>query len=178
MDGTPIEKVARTVSSDDFKTTHWSVVLSTGHSSETVAQSAVKQLCPAYWYPLYAFGRRLGHSPEYPQDLTQEFFARFLDRGSFARADPERGRFRTYLLTSLKHFLTEEWRRANRQKRGGGRVIEPLDAADSEDRYAAEPPNELSPDLLFDCRWAGALLERVLDQLGQDYDSTGRAAVR
>ena len=173
----PSDEVARPVGPEAFKTTHWSVVLSTGDNSDSVARRAIEVLCGTYWYPLYAFVRRQGQSPEDAQDLTQEFFARLLARGAFSRADPERGRFRTYLLTSLKRFLTEEWRRANRQKRGGGQIVEPLDPETAAHRYAAEPRTELSPDLLYDRRWAEALLERVLAQLRQDYDSTGRAAV-
>jgi RNA polymerase sigma-70 factor (ECF subfamily) len=134
-------------------------------------------LCGAYWFPLYAYTRRQGHSPEDAQDLTQEFFARFLTRGSFAKAERERGRFRTFLLTSLKYFITEEWRRNNRQKRGGGQTFIPLETEDAENRYAIEPREELSPDRLYDRRWAEALLERVLARLKQDYDSTGRTQV-
>lgn len=163
--------------SEAFKTTHWSVVLSAGHTSETVARGALEQLCVAYWFPLYAFVRRQGHAPEDAQDLTQEFFARFLERGRFGRADPERGRFRTFLLTSLKRFLTEEWRRENRQKRGGGRDFSPFVADDAECRHSAGVCNELSPDRLYDRRWAEAMLERVLARLRTDYDSTGRSAV-
>ena len=177
MDGTSSTEAPRPPRSKEFKTTHWSVVLSTGDHSDSVAHPALEKLCQAYWYPLYAFVRRQGHSPEDSQDLTQEFFARFLNRGSFAKADPERGRFRTYLLTSIKRFLTEEWRRTHRQKRGGEQIFEPLESEAKERRYAAEPKDTLSPDLLYDRRWAEALLERVLAQLRRDYDSTGRAAV-
>lgn len=160
-----------------FKTTHWSVVLSSGHDSESVARQALEQLCRAYWFPLYAYVRRQGLSPEDAQDLTQAFFERFLERGYFALADPERGRFRTFLLTSLKHFLTEEWRRTNRQKRGGGLALVPFATEDAEGRYAAHPLDELSPDRLYDRRWAEAMLERVMARLAKDYESTGRTAV-
>ena len=177
VDETPKFGTPNVGPSEAFKTTHWSVVLSAGHDSESVARQALEQLCQAYWFPLYAYVRRQGHQPDDAQDLTQEFFARFLERGSFARADRERGRFRTYLLTSLKRFLQEEWRRANRQKRGGGVTFVPLAGEDAENRYAAEPKDELSPDLLYDRRWAEALLERVLVRLRTDYESTGRAAV-
>jgi RNA polymerase sigma factor (sigma-70 family) len=160
-----------------FKTTNWSVVLAAGHGSSTAIQHALEELCRAYWFPLYAFARRQGNSPEDAQDMTQEFFARFLTRGYFALADRERGRFRTFLLTCLKRFMTEEWRKANRQKRGGGEIVVPFDTEDAETRYSTGPREELSPDRLFDRRWAEALLERVLKRLRQDYDSTGRAEV-
>jgi len=160
-----------------FKTTHWSVVLSAGHDSESVARQALESLCLAYWFPLYAYVRRQGHSPEDAQDLTQAFFERFLERGYFSHANRERGRFRTFLLSSLKHFLTEEWRRVNRQKRGGGREFVPFAPDDAENRYSAEPRNELAPDLLYDRRWAEAMLERVLARLRKDYDSTGRTEI-
>jgi RNA polymerase sigma-70 factor (ECF subfamily) len=160
-----------------FKTTHWSVVLSSGHDSESVARAALEELCRCYWFPLYAYVRRHGYTREDAQDLTQSFFARFLEHGYFARAERERGRFRTFLLTSLKRFLMEEWRRANRQKRGGNQTFVPFDAQAAEDRYSAEPRDELSPDLLYDLRWAGVLLERVVARLRKDYESTGRTAV-
>ena len=160
-----------------FQTTHWSVVLSAGHESEGVARAALEKLCQAYWFPLYAYVRRQGHSPEDSQDLTQAFFERFLERGYFARADQERGWFRTFLLTSLQHFLQEEWRRNQRQKRGGGATFATLSPGEAEQRYTAEPRHELSPDVLYDRRWAEAVLERVMARLANDYASTGRTTV-
>ena len=177
MDHTPDNRTPGPGTSESFKTTCWSVVLSAGHDPADVARQALELLCRAYWFPLYAYVRRHGHSPEDAQDLTQEFFAVFIARGAFARADRERGRFRTYLLTSLKHFLHEEWRRANRQKRGGGVTFVPMDADTAESRYVEEARDGLSPDLLYDRRWAEALLGRVMARLRTDYDSTGRAAV-
>ena len=159
-----------------FETTNWSVVLAAGHGSSSSIRHALDSLCQTYWFPLYSFARRQGNSPEDAQDLTQEFFARFLARGYFALANRDRGRFRTFLLSSLKHFLTEEWRRANRQKRGGESVVS-FNFEDAESRYSIEPLEELSPDTLYDRRWAEALLERVLGRLSQDYNSTGRARV-
>jgi RNA polymerase sigma-70 factor (ECF subfamily) len=173
----PENRTPAHLEAQSFKTTHWSVVLLAGDASESVAQQALEHLCRAYWFPLYAYARREGQSPEDAEDLTQSFFARFLERGYFARADRERGRFRTFLLSSLKHFLTEEWRKANREKRGGGKEFVPFEPGEAENRYATEPRDELSPDLLFDRRWAEALLERVMARLGKDYDSTGRTEV-
>lgn len=177
MEETPGDSTPAIGAAEAFKTTHWSVVLSAGHDSESVARQALEQLCAAYWFPLYAYVRRQGKSPEDAQDLTQDFFVRFLERGYFGLADRERGRFRTFLLTSLKRFLTEEWRHAHRQKRGGGQDFVPFAPEDAENRYANEPRDELSPDRLYDRRWAEALLERVLARLRKDYDSTGRTEV-
>ena len=119
MSATVAEKNSEHAKRGAFKTTHWSVVLAVGGGSGAAAQRALEELCRIYWFPLYAFVRRQGKSPEDAEDLTQEFFARFLASGYFLLADRERGRFRTFLLTSLKRFQTEEWRRDNRQKRGG-----------------------------------------------------------
>jgi len=160
-----------------FNTTHWSVVMAAGAGGSESARAAIETLCRSYWFPLYAFGRRQGNSPEDAEDLTQEFFARFLARDRFALADRGCGRFRTFLLTSLKRFQTDEWRRGNRLKRGGGVTFVSTGAAEAESRYSAEPRHELSPDRLFDRRWAEALLERAMERLRQDYSSTGRADV-
>src|SRR5512139_4082347 len=103
-----------------FVTTHWSVVLTAGRSDTTRSRAALEQLCRGYWRPLYAYVRRAGHPREEAEDLTQEFFARLLARNSVARADPARGRFRSFLLASLKHFLANEWEKASARKRGGG----------------------------------------------------------
>jgi RNA polymerase sigma-70 factor (ECF subfamily) len=162
---------------DGFKTTLWSIVLSAGNKSESVAQPALEELCRTYWFPLYAYVRRQGVSPEDAKDLTQAFFERFLQRGYFAHADPERGRFRAYLLTCMKRFLAEEWRRTNRQKRGAGVVFVQIETEDAEGRYTAAPPTELSPDRLYDRHWAEAILERTTARLMRDYEKTGRAAV-
>ncbi len=173
----PVEESSRPAA---FQTTHWSVVLAAGEGSSVDAQDALEKLCKSYWLPLYAFARRQGHSVEDAQDLTQEFFARFLARGSFALANRERGRLRTFLLTSLKNFITQEWRRATRLKRGGVNGVVSLADAETpegENREAVDPREELSPDRLFDRRWAEALLERVMERLKHDYESTGRAAV-
>ena len=108
----------------DFATTHWSLVVAArpGEASRTRARKALEALCQAYWYPLYAFVRYRGYSPDEAQDLTQSFFARLIETRGFAAADPERGRFRSYLLGAMKHFLANEWHRARAQKRGGGKV--------------------------------------------------------
>src|SRR5215510_3008332 len=122
-----------------FATTHWSVVLSAVDDSSPGAKEALEHLCRTYWYPLYAYVRRQGHSPEDAQDLTQAFFVRFLAKKSVQLADPQRGKFRSFLLTSLKHFLTHEWERARAVKRGGGQIHLSWDQTSAENQYQLEP---------------------------------------
>lgn len=160
-----------------FSTTHWSVVLAAGQGDSPGAADALEGLCQVYWYPLYVFVRRQGHAPHDAQDLTQEFFARLLERKYLRLADRNRGRFRTFLLTSLKHFLINEWNKANRQKRGGGRQLISLDAEETETRFRAEPADNWSPDKAFERQWAMVLLDRVLDQLQREFVAAGRGAV-
>jgi len=160
-----------------FSTTHWSVVLSAGGNDSPQAEAALASLCRAYWYPLYAYVRRQGHGFEDAQDLTQAFFARLLDRGSLRLADRNRGRFRSFLLTSLKHFLIHEWNKANCVKRGGGRPIISLDAEKTETRFQAEPADNRSPDKAFERRWATVLLDQVLDQLQREFATTEHTQV-
>jgi len=148
-----------------FDATSWTMVHEAGQPTLPEADAARAKLCQAYWYPLYFYVRRLGHSPEDAQDLTQEFFARLLEKNYVATADREKGKFRSFLLLLLKRFLAREWARANRQKRGGGVELIPLDLEHTENRYVAEPADELSPDKAFDRRWAQVLLARVTDRL-------------
>src|SRR6266478_7662781 len=140
-----------------FATTHWSVVLKAGHSSVPGAQEALETLCRTYWFPLYAFARRQGNTPEDAQDLTQDFFCRLLEKNYLVKADPDRGRFRTFLLGSLKNFLINEWKRAGRLKRGGGLEFISIDAHAAEDRYEEEAPDESNPDDEYEMRWAVTL---------------------
>jgi len=148
-----------------FATTHWSLVLQAGGQNSPQSAEALAQLCRAYWYPLYAYVRRQGHDVHDAQDLTQEFFARLLGQDSIRRANPQRGRFRTFLLSSLKNFLINEWNKAKRQKRGGGHQFLSLDAQETETRFQAEPADHQSPDKAYERRWAMVLLDRVLSQL-------------
>ena len=157
-----------------FATTHWSVVLAAGHDSTPSAHAALDKLCRTYWYPLYAYVRRKGHCPEDAQDLTQDFFARFLAKKYFKLADPERGRFRAFLLTSLKHFMVHEWERSQAAKRGGGQPIISWDELAAESRYDLEPASALSPEMLFDRRWALTLFERGLTQLKAEFVAAGK----
>ena len=157
-----------------FVTTHWSVVLRAGGSDTTRARAALEQLCRHYWQPLYAYVRRGGHSREEAEDLTQEFFARLLAQNSVARADPARGRFRSFLLVSLKHFLVNEWDKARAQKRGGGAQVIPLEFDTAETRCGQAVAPGDTPDRAFDRQWALALLEVVLGRLRQEYRDAGR----
>ena len=157
-----------------FVTTHWSVVLTAGHSDTPRARAALETLCQTYWHPLYAYVRRAGHSREEAQDFTQEFFARLLARNTVARADPARGRFRSFLLASLKHFLANEWAKARAQKRGGGAQLLPLEFDTAETRFAQPVVPGDTPDRAFDRQWALALLDVVLGRLRREYTDAGR----
>jgi RNA polymerase sigma-70 factor (ECF subfamily) len=160
-----------------FVTTHWSVVLAAGASLTEDRTRALEALCRTYWYPLYAYVRRTGRTPEDAKDLTQAFFAYFLQKGAFALADPERGRFRTFLLSALKNFLINEYHRQRAEKRGGGRELISLDDAEGEARYIAEPADLTTPEALYEQRWATTLLEAALKRLRQEYAATKHAAV-
>jgi RNA polymerase sigma-70 factor (ECF subfamily) len=161
---------------EHFDTTHWSVVQAAGQNSATSAGRALEELCRNYWYPLYSYVRRQGNSPEDAQDLTQEFFARFLEKESVKLADRERGRFRTFLLTSLKHFLVNEWTKRQAAKRGGGQVFS-LDEKAAESRYKIEPADKVTPETLYDQNWATALLDRAAERLRTEYQGFGKLAL-
>jgi RNA polymerase sigma factor (sigma-70 family) len=152
-----------------FATTHWSVIARAGRSDSPEAQAALAELCQAYWFPLYAFIRHQGHAPEDAQDLTQEYFALLLARRIHAAAHPERGRFRSFLLMTLKRFLANQNRRAQARKRGGGEAVISMDQNLAESRYGMEPAHRLSADLLFDRQWARTLLDQVLAGLEREY---------
>jgi RNA polymerase sigma-70 factor (ECF subfamily) len=158
-----------------FVTTHWSVVLSAGRSDTTRARAALARLCQTYWYPLYAHVRRRGHTAHDAQDLTQEFFAHLLGRQSLAGANPGRGRFRSFLLTALNHFLINEWAKARTQKRGGGTPLLSLDLAAAEERFDLEPADPASPEKIFERQWALTLLNQVLNQLEAEYRREGKS---
>lgn len=159
-----------------FVTTHWSVVLTAGRSDTTRAHGALSRLCETYWFPLYAYVRRRGHSPEDAQDSTQDFFSRLLAGNWVGDADRTKGRFRTFLLTALNRFLANEWDRARAQKRGGGAVSVPLDTAVAESRYCADTWNAMTPDRLYDRQWAMTLLDRALTRLEAEHQRLGKAA--
>ena len=162
-----------------FNTTHWSLVgaAQSDPADRTRARNALEALCRAYWYPLYAFVRTRGYSSADAQDLTQTFFARFIASGGFASANRERGRFRTYLLGAMKHFLANEWHRARRIKRGGGVAFLEWDALDPEARYAIEPQASSNPDVCFDREWALRLTEIALARLRAESEAEGKGAL-
>ena len=148
-----------------FATTKWTLILAAGKGSQDGARAAVAELCRSYWYPLYAHIRRLGYSKEDSEDLTQGFLANFLEKNPFPDLSPANGRFRSYLLVSLKNFLANDWDKNRRIKRGGGVEILSLDWHNADERYQTQPVDHLSPDKLFDRAWAMTLLGRVLEKL-------------
>jgi RNA polymerase sigma-70 factor (ECF subfamily) len=157
-----------------FATTHWSLVVAAAHDSRPAAKAALATLCETYWYPLYCYVRRRGHLAEEAQDLTQEFFATLLEKHTLRVADRERGRFRSFLLASLNHFLANEWRRQSAKKRGGGRLPLSLDLPAGESRYAQEPSHDLTPEKIYERRWAMVLLEKALSALREEYAAAGK----
>lgn len=158
-----------------FRTTHWSLVLRAGAEDTAESHTALEGLCRTYWYPIYVYVRRFGHGPADAEDLTQEFFARLLRLKSLADVAPHKGKFRTFLLASLKHFLADARDATQAAKRGGGVRVLSLDELAAEERYRLEPATDASPDVLFDRRWMVALLERALHGLREEYVATGKA---
>jgi RNA polymerase sigma factor (sigma-70 family) len=159
-----------------FRTTHWSVVLA-ARDDEAAGQQALAQLCRIYWYPLYGFVRRRGYDVHEAQDLTQEFLARLIQRRSLNLVVPEKGRFRSFLLASLKNFLVNEWTRSQRQKRGGGQQLVSLDEEHAETRYKIEPLDTLTPENIYERTWAATLLEHVLVLLKRECAENGKADI-
>jgi len=158
----------------EFRTTHWSVVLTAGDAASPQSAKALEKLCRAYLLPLYAYVRRSGRSPEDAQDLTQAFFERFLENKAVSLADRQRGRFRTFLLTSLQNFLSNEWRRSCAEKRGGGRPLLAWDELSPETNYQPETATELTPDKVFDQRWALTLFQQALARLREEFAAAGK----
>ena len=159
-----------------FNTTHWSVILVAGNLQSAQSAEALEKLCRVYWPPLYAFIRRRGYSEHDAQDLTQEFFAFLLKRHDFETVDPGKGLFRTFLLVSLEHFLSNQWDRTQAAKRGGGREIVSLDEIKSEEWRGLEPRDHLTPDKAFDARWAMTVMKQALAQLRREMKDEGKAA--
>jgi RNA polymerase sigma-70 factor (ECF subfamily) len=157
----------------EFPTTRWTVVIAAAGSRRTEARAALVSLCEGYWYPLYAYVRRRGYPPDQAQDLTQQFFVRVLEGRYLDRADPEKGRFRAFMLTSLKFFLADEADRARAQKRGGGAVLS-FEISAGEERYQREPAHGETPERIFERRWALSVLERVMDRLRDEFVQQGR----
>jgi RNA polymerase sigma factor (sigma-70 family) len=172
-DSAPIPEGGTGPGAFDFTTTHWSIVLRVRQNDSPAAAQALEQLCRAYWFPIYAYVRRRQNDPESAKDLTQEFFMHLLGQNLIARADPEKGRFRAYVLTLLKHFLINEYQRRSALKRGVGQIPISFDALEAEERYRIEPVQNQAPDHVFDHEWAEEILSRALSELRQDYEAAG-----
>lgn len=159
-----------------FLTTHWTVVRDAGDPDSPGYRAALATLCETYWYPLYAYLRRYGCDPHEAEDLTQGFFARMLDKDDFRLADPERGKFRSFLMVSLRNFVANERKHANRLKRGGAATPVPIDVKDAERHYAQEAVDGLTPEKLFERSWALNVLERAMDRLQEEWVRSGKTA--
>jgi RNA polymerase sigma factor (sigma-70 family) len=157
----------------DFPTTRWTLVIAAADPQRQEARAALVSLCEAYWFPLYAYVRRRGYPADQAQDLTQEFFVRVLDGRYLDRADAEKGRFRAFILTSLKFFLADEADRNRAQKRGGGNVRS-LELSSGEERYQRDPSHNETPERIFERRWAVSMLDRVIDRLRAEFVQHGR----
>src|SRR5258708_7889692 len=158
-----------------FHTTHWTAVLTARGDDSTAAHAALCDLFQTYWYPLYAYVRRRGNPPEEAADLTQAYFARLLEKDYLGQLTVGTGRFRSFLLASLKHFLANEWDKAQTQKRGGGKPVISLDDDTAEERFRLEPVDNVTPEVVFERRWACTVLEQVLGRLREQFVSSERA---
>jgi len=156
-----------------FPTTRWTLVVAAGNPERKEARAALVSLCENYWYPLYAYLRRRGHSADQAQDLTQEFFIRLLEGRYLGHADPEKGRFRAFIMTSLKFFVADEVDRQLAHKRGGGLLV-PLEFLAGEERYQREPVDDETPERIFERRWALDVLDRVVEKLRNEFVQHGR----
>jgi RNA polymerase sigma-70 factor (ECF subfamily) len=168
--------ISLTTHNGQFNTTHWSVVLMAGGGQSAQSLEALETLCRTYWRPLYAFARRKGHSEEDARDLTQKFFAFILQRNDLGTVAAHKGKFRTFLLTAMTHFLSNERDYAHATKRGGGRELLSIDQLETEGNYEIPQASELSPDRLFDQRWALTILERALTHLEKEQMLAGKSA--
>ncbi|MCA9257658.1 MAG: sigma-70 family RNA polymerase sigma factor [Planctomycetales bacterium] len=174
--GMPFSKSSPLNSSNphDFATTQWSIVLAAGKIDDRDAQAALSKLCESYWYPLYAYVRRRVQNVADAQDLTQAFFVHLLEQGAVARADRTRGRFRAFLLTTIKNFLANEWQKQHAEKRGGQRLQLSLDFDTGESRFQLEPTHDLTPEKLFERKWVTTLLDRVLWRVQAELEDAGK----
>jgi RNA polymerase sigma-70 factor (ECF subfamily) len=158
-----------------FATTQWQLVRSAAATPSAAARAALAELCERYWYPLYSFVRRRGHEPDEAADLTQAFFVKLLEGDAISQATPERGRFRSFLLASLSHFIANHWRAERAQKRGGGNLVSlELNFEDGESRYLLEPAHEQTPERIFARRWALTLLQQALEALRAELVAAGK----
>ena len=157
-----------------FATTRWTIVLAAGDRHNQDSRQALETLCGTYWTPVYSFVRRRGHSADEAQDLTQGFFTRLLEKQSLAAANRERGKFRSFLLSSVKNYLANEWDRSQAQKRGGGTQAVPIDAESAERLYSPQRAPQESPEKIFERRWAAALVEQVFSRMHEDAQAAGQ----
>jgi RNA polymerase sigma factor (sigma-70 family) len=158
----------------NFATTNWSVVLEAGRTDYIRAAGALEKLCVIYWYPVYAFIRRRGSDEHAAKDLTQAFFAHLLENETLKKVDRQKGKFRSFLLTAATHFLTNEWNKGQALKRGGQHQVISLDDAEAEELYRHEPAGGLTPEELYDRRWAFTLLNEVLARLKREYAAANK----
>lgn len=159
--------------SGKFATTQWSQVLAAQAGEDTAARVALQELCTAYWYPIYAFVRHQGYDADRAADLTQGYFAELLEKDFLGDVDPSKGRFRSFLLTSLRHFISHQRDREKAQKRGGRTEIVSIDTQDAESRFGIEPVDRLTPEQLFERRWAMTVLERAMNRVGAEAEEAG-----
>jgi len=157
-----------------FHTTRWTIVMSAAQSQAPGEQSALAELCHNYWYPLYMFARRRGHSPDDAQDLTQSFFLHLLEQRALSGVDRLKGKFRSFLLASFQNHLMDQVDRSRRLKRGGDKEFVELDVEEAEERYRLEPVECLTAEKMFDARWALTLLAEALNRLRQEYATEGK----
>jgi RNA polymerase sigma-70 factor (ECF subfamily) len=170
----PFEPLDKTVS---FEHTNWFTVRKAGVPESPESDAARDHICHAYWYPIYFYVRRLGHTPEDAQDFTQEFFSRLYHKNYLQSADSRKGKFRSFLLMMLQRFMADEWDKSRRQKRGGGQELISIDAQDTEFRYRSEPADELTPDKAFERQWATAIMDQAQKHLQEEYEAAGKAAL-
>jgi RNA polymerase sigma-70 factor (ECF subfamily) len=173
MPNTPVDSSTR-ARHEQFVTTHWSVVMAAAHGENLQAGAALEKLCETYWYPLYAFVRRLGRRSHDAEDVVQGFFAQCVEKNYLQSVDQAKGRFRSFLLLALKRYLAKEHEKSHARKRGGGQTMIALDAFAAEQRYALEPAEQLSADKLYERRWALTLLDQVLSRLREEQAAAGR----
>jgi RNA polymerase sigma-70 factor (ECF subfamily) len=177
VDPFPPQVPGKGVPSHRFATTHWTIIFNAGNAPSGEAEEAMSSLCETYWYPVYAFVRRQTGDADLAMDLTQGFFARLLEKRDLAGVDRGRGRFRAWLVAAVKHYLSNERDRARAEKRGGGRPAISIDAADAESRYRLEPSHELTPERIFERRWALTVLGQVLSSLRLECAGEGKGAL-
>ena len=161
---------------DSFPSTHWSIIFDE-REEETATQRMLERLCSQYWYPVYAYLRKRGYSSHDAQDYTQGFFSKMLEGDGLAQARPDRGRFRSYIIGAVKHHLSGERKKANAEKRGGGKRIISIDEEMAEKRFQSEPADHLTPEHVFDREWALALLQDVINRLSYEYAKQNKSKI-